>query len=287
MRTIFAQVDIKDHDGRLTLPFSRRDAEENRSVELDFTFMTRQLVDVIPNPWHAARILEETLEALRERGIKENRIAANRLFLLDAMAHDLRRQVDQAAEELFRKKVEAGDIVFRLVSSGDPDLNWELAETLNLSIIDTDRVLMRQDGSPLERSIFERVYVREFNPLERDVALYLDDTEAVQWWHRLVAKQDYHLQGWQRNKVYPDFLACITSSDDGVTFSILETKGAHLKGNDDTRYKEHLFDLLSKIGEHALEAGEVELESDATERMTFKILLNPTWRTQLAPMTQS
>ena len=110
------------------------------------------------------------------------------------------------------------------------------------------------------------------------MALYLDDTEAVQWWHRLVAKQDYHLQGWQRNKVYPDFLACVTSSDNGLTFSILETKGAHLKGNDDTQYKERLFDLLSKIGEHALEAGEVELGGDASQRMTFKILLNPTWR---------
>jgi hypothetical protein len=93
MRTIFAQVDMKDHDGRIVLPFSRRDGKEGRSVELDFAFMTRQLVDVIPNPWHAARILEDTLDALRQRGVKEKRIAANRLFLLDAMTHDLRRQV--------------------------------------------------------------------------------------------------------------------------------------------------------------------------------------------------
>jgi hypothetical protein len=57
-------------------------------------------------------------------------------------------------------------------------------------------------------------------------------------------------------------------------------------GNDDTRYKEQLFDLLGKMGEHALEAGEVELESDASQKMTFKILLNPTWRTALAAMTQ-
>jgi hypothetical protein len=40
------------------------------------------------------------------------------------------------------------------------------------------------------------------------------------------------------------------------------------------------------MGEHALEAGEVELESDASQKMTFKILLNPTWRTALAAMTQ-
>jgi type III restriction enzyme len=30
MRAIFAQVNMKDHDGRLTLPYSRRDAEEDR-----------------------------------------------------------------------------------------------------------------------------------------------------------------------------------------------------------------------------------------------------------------
>jgi type III restriction enzyme len=282
MHAVFAQVNMKDHDGRLTLPYSQRDAEADRSIEFDFAFMTRQLVDVIPNPWHAARILEETLDALRERGINEQRIAANRLFLLDAMTHDLRRQVDQAAETLFRNKLEIGAIVFRLVGSSDPELNWQLAETINLAITDGDRVLTKQDGSPVERSIFERVYAREFNPLERDVALYLDDTEAVRWWHRLVAKQDYHLQGWQRNKVYPDFLACITSNDSGFTFHILETKGAHLIGNDDTRYKEQLFDLLGKIGEHALEAGEVELKSGASQKMTFKILLNPTWRTELA-----
>jgi len=135
--------------------------------------------------------------------------------------------------------------------------------------------------------VFERLYAREFNPLERDVALYLDDTEAVQWWHRLAARQEYHLQGWQRNKVYPDFLACITSNGNGYTFSILETKGAHLKGNDDTHYKEQLFDLLSKVGERALEAGEMELEGDASQRMTFKILLNSTWRADLAAVTDA
>jgi type III restriction enzyme len=203
------------------------------------------------------------------------------------MTHDLRRQVDQAAETLFRNKLEIGAIVFRLVGSSDPELNWQLAETINLAITDGDRVLTKQDGSPVERSIFERFYAREFNPLERDVALYLDDTEAVGWWHRLVAKQDYHLQGWQRNKVYPDFLACITSNASGFTFHILETKGAHLKGNDDTRYKEQLFDLLSKVGEHALEAGEVEVGDDANQSMTFKILLSPSWRSDLASITKA
>lgn len=35
---------------------------------------------------------------------------------------------------------------------------------------------------------------------------YLDSQSALIWWHRNVAKSQYGLQGWQHNKVYPDFV---------------------------------------------------------------------------------
>jgi hypothetical protein len=53
-----------------------------------------------------------------------------------------------------------------------------------------------------------------------------------------------------------------------------------------TRYKQRLFDLLSKVGKSALEAGEVELEGD-NQKMTFTILFNQTWRMELASMIQA
>ena len=84
------------------------------------------------------------------------------------------------------------------------------------------------------RNLFDKVYEKDVNPtLEKPVAWYLDGDNSVHWWHRLVAKQDYHLQGWQRNKVYPDFLVCLQDNPDGSKkFMVLETKGKQLKGND-------------------------------------------------------
>ncbi len=68
----------------------------------------------------------------------------------------------------------------------------------------------------------------------------------------MVARQDYSLQGWQRNKIYPDFVACIN----GDRMLVLETKGLQLNGNDDTEYKQKLLSLLTEY-HHALPAGEI------------------------------
>ncbi|WMV71955.1 hypothetical protein [Xenorhabdus griffiniae] len=41
---------------------------------------------------------------------------------------------------------------------------------------------------------------------------------------------------------------------------MLETKGEHLKGNDDTEYKRRLFELLTEHVKTAVDAGEPTLE---------------------------
>lgn len=257
--------------------------------ELDFAYLVRQLTDVIPNPWEAARIIEETLAELAERGIEEKKLVESRLFLLKTMKTDLAQQVEQAAEEAFREKLEAGDISFRLYAHGDERLNWELAETLELTIREDDRVFLQRNGEPLARFLYEKLYERELNGLEKDVAWYLDGGDAVKWWHRLVARQDYHVQGWQRNKVYPDFLACLQEQDNGSRqIMVLETKGMHLKGNDDTAYKQRLFDLLAEHYAHSVEAGEMELTQEDAQRLTFRMVFEENWRTELSEaITQS
>jgi type III restriction enzyme len=128
--------------------------------------------------------------------------------------------------------------------------------------------------------LFERVYERDINGLERDVALYLDDADAIKWWHRLVARQDYGLQGWPRNKVFPDFFVMIRRDGDTCTLTALETKGAHLIGNDDTAYKQRLFDLLTSHIAKAQEAGQVLLTREG-QPMTFKLMLDQTWQPEI------
>ena len=250
---------------------------------LGIPFLVRQLLDVVPNPWQGVRVLSEALEALRTRGVDGEQLYANRLDLLHSIKVDLRQQVDAAAEALFRGKLENGDISLRLVASTDSELNWELAKTLEVDVSDDDKPLRRKDGTPLQKSLFETVYQRDFNTLERDTAWYMDPREAVYWWHRIAVNQrSYSLQGWQRYRVYPDFLACLHGTEEGkFRFTVLETKGEHLKGNDDTEYKRKLFELLTERADTAVRAGEMELITEP-QSMTFTMLMEETLKEGLA-----
>ena len=101
------------------------------------------------------------------------------------------------------------------------------------------------------------------------------------WWHRIAVHQDWHLQGWQRARVYPDFLACLEERSDGkLRFTVLETKGLHLKGNDDTAYKDRLFDLLTLHSQTALSVGELKLGLKE-QQMSFELMLENNWREQI------
>lgn len=280
-RTI-ARVDLdqkKEDEAKL---FFQEMVDHIPDEGLDIPFLVRQLLDVVPNPWQGMRILDDTLAVLRGRGVSEKRLYVNRLDLLKAMKLDLRKQVDTAAEALFREKLESGAISLRLVSSGDPKLNWELAKTLEIDVSEEDRLLHRKDGGEIEKSLFEKVYQRDFNDLEKETAWYLDTRESVYWWHRIAVNQrSYSLQGWQRNRIYPDMLACVHGEENGkFTFSILETKGEHLKGNDDTEYKRKMFELLTTHVDTAIRAGELDL-GESAQQMSFTMLMEKSWQQEI------
>lgn len=279
-----AQVDVKDEGGKqkVVQTLFQETVDDIPEEGLDLAFLVRQLLDVIPNPWQGMRIFEEVLATLRDRGATESQLYAMRFDLLKAMKIGLKKQVHAAAEELFMEKLKDGRLSFQLVSSDDPELNWKLAQELEITVSDEDREFRCKNGEPITRSLFDRVFQRDFNGLEKETAWYLDEKETVHWWHRIAVSQShYSIQGWQRDRVYPDFLACIHGVDAGrFRFSILETKGEHLKGNDDTTYKQKLFELLTEHANSAIRAGEMKLGVDAGQ-MTFQMLMQESWKQQI------
>lgn len=250
---------------------------------MDSPYLVRQLLEVVPNPWQGMRLLEETLTALRAKGVTDEQIYVNRLDLVQNMKADLRGQVNAMAETLFRGKLESGEIALRLVSSNDPALNWKIAETLEIEVSDVDPLLYRKNGEPLDKSLFEKVYQKEFNELEKNTAWYLDESQCVYWWHRIAVNQkSYGLQGWQRHRVYPDLLACVHGVENSkFRFSVLETKGDHLKGNDDTEYKRKLFELFTRYADITASVGQLELDQQ-DEPMRFQMVMEKDWKQTLA-----
>ena len=272
----------KKDGGSVTQELFQETVADMPEEGLDIPFLVRQLLDVVPNPWQGMRILGETLDALRGRGVTEERLYTNRLELLREMKLDLKKQVHEASEALFRDKLAKGEVIFRLVTSNDPKLNWKLAETLEVELAEGEAPLKRKNGEPIEKSLFEKVFRKDFNELEKDTAWYLDGKDSVHWWHRIAVSQaSYGLQGWQKNRVYPDFLACIHGTEGGkFRFTVLETKGEHLKGNDDTAYKQKLFDILTEHATTAMRAGELFLGTES-EQLTFTMLMSDSWKQSL------
>jgi type III restriction enzyme len=279
-----ARIDVKRTGDKqeVVQELFQESSDEMPEEGLDLPFLVRQLLDVVPNPWQGMRIFEEALATLRKRGADAQQLYACRFDLLKELKLDLKRQTNKTAEVLFKDKLKDGCISFRLVSSDDPELNWKLAETLVIDVSEEDRELRRKNGDPLDKSLFEPIYQRDFNTLEKDTAWYLDGSDTVYWWHRIAVNQSsYGLQGWQKNRVYPDFLACIHGVENGkFRFSVLETKGEHLKGNEDTEYKQKFFDFLTAHASTAIRAGELRLGVES-EEMNFTMLLEDSWREKL------
>ena len=140
------------------------------------------------------------------------------------------------------------------------------------------RKLTREDNSPLQMSLFEQVAEDGLNSEEQSVAWYFEKQAQLLWWYRNLSRQDYRLQGWRKNGIYPDFIVSRTSTADKTDFDkvfVVESKGIHLK-NDDTDYKKQVFKLCNKLAE---EKSWTELGLEFPERkMVFELVYGDEWQ---------
>lgn len=138
---------------------------------------------------------------------------------------------------------------------------------------------MRPDARGIEKSLLEpALHTPHMNELEAAFAGYLDEREALRWWHRNVARTQYGLQGWRRHKVYPDFVFARVTGAGGTQIVVMETKGLHLQGRD-TAYKQALLDRLSKAfrDDRGPAVGELVLECGA-EDVVCDLVFDAAWR---------
>ncbi len=271
LQEIRAAIHLQDHDD------PEKVFLESAAEKLEVSFFVRRLNDVIPNPWQAARIVKATLEAYWEQGTDEDKLYANRLYISEVLKNKLRAHIETLTQTVFQQKLDNNKIRFSLET--DVELNFELEKMIEVNISKDAKRLTRSDASPVQLNLFNPVYEAEFNNLEKDFALYLDKKDAIQWWHRIAARQGYFLQGWRRDRVYPDFIACVQGDKKGQQrLLIFETKGQHLEGNSDTTYKQELIKTLEAAYKNATEYGTMETTGPNDKPMSFRMLLEDTWR---------
>lgn len=239
----------------------------------------RRISDVMPNPFQAARVAGELVQRMRDAGLDDDAIYGQRQALADQLRRHVVEVLDQQAEHVFRAKLCKGEIRFDLETS---DHNHLVAKSYEIPIADTDVQLQRY-GQSVQLSLFEPMFERHFNELERRFAFYLDEHKALRWWHRVAVRQrgDYYIQGWRRNRVWPDFVAMAGATNGKPSLLVFETKGEQLLGNDDTEYKKRLFDSL----EETFNAGKMTIHDGPAKgvfRLVFEQMGFPDAETALA-----
>ncbi len=269
MREVVATVDVQGGG-------SVSDEAFETGEQLSLDYFVRRLTDMVPNPWQAARIAESFLHKHAGRGDNGSKLLSNRVYLSEVLRRRVKEDIDAKAEAVFRHKVANDEVRFQLET--DERLNYELGRSFEVFAAKEERTLQGEHASPIQRSLFEPLFESGFNTLEKDFALYLEKSNAIYWWHRVAARQDYYLQGWRRQRVYPDFVAC--RKDDGKLL-ILETKGIHLKGSDDTGYKKKLLETLEEAYSAALERGQMKISEPPT---TFRMMFEERWKEQVSEL---
>jgi type III restriction enzyme len=106
----------------------------------------------------------------------------------------------------------------------------------------------RLDGGQFEMNLFDPVAEDSMNSLEREVASFLDEQSQLYFWYRNIPHYGYYVQGWQKSRIYADFIFTTHGGDDSDyrKVFVIETKGVHLK-NENTAYKQSVFAVCNRL----------------------------------------
>lgn len=247
--------------------------EKSGTLEIDEVFLTRQITEIIPNPWHCFQIGEKAIKLLLEK-YERDTVAANFVFIIEELKKILEKERNRLSEQVFRKMVAVKKLCFFLISDKG---GFVLPSRIKVK---SNKQLVRNDNTPIQKSLFDYVPEENINDLEKSVAIYLDEQEKLLWWYRNMSRQDYHIQGWKPNKIYPDFLVADKQEkvDDYGTVYVLETKGIHLK-NEDTKYKQDVFALCNELG--AKKAWKELFDEFPDHNFEFQVVFEDEWQNKI------
>ncbi len=272
-----ATVDLGDRP-----PIFYDDLELQIDKTVQVSDFIRHISDVIPNLWYAALIVRRMMGRLEEDDYSEGDIYDRRAYLAQVLREHVKDQVETKSERIFREKLNEGEIRFDL-ETGKP--NYRMAGSYEIQLGSNDRPLIRKNYEPVQLTLFEPVFERQFdNDLEKNFAYYLDEQSALQWWHRVAARQqgEYYLQGWKQGRIYPDFIAMASGGADEKRVLIFDTKGEYLAGNLDTEYKKKVLETLEGAFNAA---GTLRLHEGPTIKGVFQLIFDRQQETDFAEIT--
>ncbi len=161
------------------------------------------------------------------------------------LARFVQEQIDLQMERVFDELFDAKRILFYLECA---QCRVPIPDEIRIERTGPITPLTHANGRDVEKSLFDFVESESQNAYERQIALVLDRHADVLWWYRnKVGEDNFMVQGYKRQKVYPDFVVRQKDTEQHHVL-VLEGKGKHLEGNPDTTYKRALAAYFDRAG---------------------------------------
>jgi type III restriction enzyme len=278
-------VSLTDNPQDLIEPGHTR-AVRQPGLHVNPVFMTRQLCDIVPNPWQAhefsTRVLAHFRRSSHNRQRSERILADNFVFIIEELRRQLASEKDRLAEGIFRGMLKKDKLRFLVIGN---NMDWKPPRSIDVTPL--SRTITRKDGSPLQLSLFEFVPETDLNETEKAVAWYLENQARLFFWYRNRARHDYSLQAWRPHRIYPDFILATAQAQEPRTYDrvfVVETKGLHLKDNDRTDYIRKVFRICT---ERAQSRDWAELSRQMKDKtLRFEVLAEDEWQAKLNELLQ-
>lgn len=264
--------------------FRRKPTDDTVSgpAEIDYAYAAAHLLDTVPNPWIGYELVEGVFSRLLAKHKGGGRIVANNLvFILERLHEHLEGERDRLAETVFNRLLDEDKMRFMVVLH-------DLGVTRLPKEMEVPKPVTRAnrlDGAQFLLNLFDPVPADALNSLERKVASFLDEQSRLYFWYRNVPRHGYYVQGWQKGRIYADFI--FTTHDDKANdyrkVFVLETKGLHLK-NEDTDYKASVFAVCNK---HAKRRTWNELAPSMRDKeISYEVVFQDEWENRLNQLIQ-
>ena len=241
----------KDFYYRATLGQAKIDAvgvQESGYFEPDDVVLA-WLVASLPYEHFSFKQLRLVVEKFIEQLCKTNPTLKGHLGLVKFTLRNkcrefIETETDRLAEAAFDRMFEKGELCFYLECV---ECRFEIPSSIEIRSVGR---LRHDDDSDVAKSLFDYAERAGFNKYEADIALVLDRHPEVLWWYQnKVGKESFAIQGFRKNRIFPDFVVQNGKDEKPVArVVVVESKGKHLFGNLDTEYKRKIADYFSKVG---------------------------------------
>ena len=225
-----AIIDIKNKDewtrgAQKTLNLRYEDKNYTKNELLQW--LDKRLRFTILKQVDKIKFLDKAIQnLLKDRTLSE--LSVNRFALADRLTDIINGILEKQAKELFNELLKKKKIITKPFEA--------FPDTITLK----QAVPQEFNKNYYER--IDKLNREELNFVQR---LDLDTLPNIDYWVRNREKIDpFYIQGWKKNKFYPDFVA-VTKK--GVVVA-LEWKGEDRISNEDTEYKTEIGELWAKLG---------------------------------------